>query len=95
MTHALPLPVQAVLALLAGLVLGYVHFGALRRLSADYLSGRARRALGLQLARLGVMAAALFGLAKWGALPLLAGALGILLARAVVLRRAGAEGVGG
>ncbi|MHC9236452.1 N-ATPase subunit AtpR [Pseudooceanicola sp. 502str34] len=82
-----PVP-AAIAALVAGLLLGLVHFGTLRRVTELYLSGGALwRPLALQLARLAVLAAALVLCALAGALPLLAGALGLLLGRAIVLRR--------
>ncbi|WP_052223443.1 N-ATPase subunit AtpR [Novosphingobium malaysiense] len=74
-------------ALVGGFVLGLVHFGTLASVSEDYLAGRTTRALALHLLRMAVMVAALIGLVQLGAMPLLAGALGIVAARAVVLRR--------
>ena len=75
--------------LVAGVVLGLIHFGTLAGITSDYLAGRARRAIVLQALRMGVMFLALLGLAWLGARPLLASALGIFIARAVVLRRRG------
>ncbi|MCJ2185609.1 N-ATPase subunit AtpR [Novosphingobium beihaiensis] len=83
--------IEAVGALLLGLVLGFVHFGTLASVSEDYLNGRTGRAVAVHLLRMAVMAAVLFALVKLGAIPLLAGALGIVIARAVVLRRARRE----
>ena len=74
-------------ALVGGFVLGLVHFGTLASVSEDYLAGRTTRALALHFLRMAVMVAALIGLVQLGAMPLLAGALGIVAARAVVLRR--------
>jgi hypothetical protein len=53
----------------------------------DYLAGRAMRAVAVQILRLAVMGGVLFALVRLGALPLLAGALGIAAARVIVLRR--------
>lgn len=78
-------------ALVAGVALGLVHFGTLHRVSEDYLGGRAGRALALQLLRMAAMIGALYGLARLGALELLAGALGVLIARILVMRRARRE----
>lgn len=80
------------LGLLLGLATGLVHFATLRRVTALYLAGTApARALGLQLARLALVALVLAGLARLGAGALLAGALGLMLAREAVLRRARKE----
>ncbi|MDD8021945.1 MAG: ATP synthase subunit I [Paracoccaceae bacterium] len=85
----LPLPALAALGFALGLVLGAVHFLSLRRVTRMYVAGGAMLpALALQLARFGVLVAGLAVLAKLGAAPLLAGALGILAARAWVMRRA-------
>ncbi|MCA0942029.1 ATP synthase subunit I [Salipiger pacificus] len=79
----------AALALCLGFALGWAHFASLRRVTGLYLDGGPPwRALALQLGRLGLLAAGLLGLALLGTLPLLAGTLGLLLARQVVLRRA-------
>ncbi len=78
----------AVLALCLGFALGLLHFASLRRVTGLYLDGGPPwRALALQLGRLALLAAGLVGLALLGALPLLAGTLGLLLARQLVLRR--------
>ncbi|MGI3166069.1 ATP synthase subunit I [Pseudooceanicola sp. 200-1SW] len=83
----------ALLAALLGLGLGVVHFASLRRVTDLYLGpGRApARALALQLARLALLVAVFVLLAGLGAYPLLAGAAGLVLGRALVLRRARAE----
>lgn len=81
--HALP-------GLAAGTALGLAHFASLAWNTRLYVTGGAARALAVQLLRLAVLAAAFAGLARLGALPLLAGALGLLLARQLVLRRLGA-----
>lgn len=83
----LPQPVLLIAALLAGGLVGGLHFAGLERASADHLAGRMGPALGLHLLRWGVTIAVLVGLARLGALPLLLGALGLLGARAVVMRR--------
>ncbi|MBE9636336.1 ATP synthase subunit I [Salipiger mangrovisoli] len=82
----------ATLALCLGFALGLLHFASLRRVTSLFLGGNpAWRALGLQLARLTLLTAALAGLARLGALPLLAGTLGLLLARQAVLRHSRKE----
>jgi F1F0 ATPase subunit 2 len=73
--------------LLAGALLGSFHFLTLRRNVHMFGSGRALLPFGLQLLRLAMVAAALTIIARsFGALPLLAAALGLLAARTVVLR---------
>ncbi len=78
----------AALALVLGFGVGVVHFASLRRVTALYLEGGPlARTIALQLGRLVLLGGLLVGLAMAGALPLLAGALGVLLARQAVLRR--------
>ncbi len=79
----------------AGVVLGLAHFISLRRNASLFATGGAARAFGMQALRFGVLIAGLGGLAYFGATALLCGALGLLLARAVVLRRHRAGGEGG
>ncbi|WP_071673989.1 N-ATPase subunit AtpR [Nioella nitratireducens] len=82
----LPL-VPALLGLVLGLFAGLVHFASLKRVTALYLDGRSTGlAIGLQLGRLVLLTGVLVVLALQGALPLLAGALGVVAARVIVLR---------
>lgn len=76
-----------VLGFAAGLTLGTVHFLTLGRLVEMLVSGPVALPLILQLARFAILGAVLYGLALLGALPLIAGAAGIVLARVLVLRR--------
>lgn len=72
-----------------GLGLGLIHFASLKRVAELYVGGGSLgRALGLQLLRLAILTGLLVLLARQGAAPLLAGALGIIVARWIVLRRA-------
>ena len=77
----------AALWLFAGLAGGVSHFALLRWNTSFYVrAGALTYAIGLQLLRL-IATALLLGLAaRHGALPLLLTALGVLLARPVVLR---------
>lgn len=79
----------AVLA--GGMALGFVHFTSLHRITDDYLGGHPGRALAFQLTRIVVMVAALVFLARLGALYLLAGAAGVMIARFIVMHRARRE----
>lgn len=72
-----------------GLALGAVHFGTLSLVSRAYVDGRAGRAAALQLGRLALLGLVLFALSRLGAWPLLLGAGGVMVSRAVVLRRTG------
>lgn len=76
-----------VLWLLAGFVGGVSHFVLLHRNTLLYVNGGALlTALGLQALRLAAIGL-LLGFAAWhGVLPLLLAALGVMLARPVVLR---------
>ncbi len=74
--------------LLAGLAGGTAHFAMLRWNTRLYLDGSSLvRALGVQMLRL-VAITALLAFAAWhGALPLLIAALGVVLARLLVVPR--------
>ena len=76
------------IGLIAGLVGGTAHFVLLRWNTDLYLRpGGLGRAIALQALRLALLAVVLVLLARRGALPLLLGALGVLAARWIVLRR--------
>ena len=78
--------------LIVGLVGGTAHFVLLRWNTDLYLRPRGLgRAIALQGLRLALLAAVLVLLARQGALPLLLGALGVLAARWIVLRRVRGE----
>lgn len=86
---ALPLSFQLALGAAAGLVAGLAYFRALRWNVDLFEQGATPKAILLLMARFAALAAALTGLAKLGALALLSGALGLLVARRAVLRRLG------
>ncbi|MDW5377922.1 ATP synthase subunit I [Halomonas sp. HP20-15] len=80
-------PIEQVMAGLAlGLAGGLVHFLSLAWNLKLFLAGRTWRALGIQILRLTVTVAVLAGLAHWGALAVLAGLAGLLVARHLTLR---------
>ena len=87
----LPLIIQGTLALLAGMVAGFIHFRSLwwntRMLSG---SGPILPAVAVQLGRFALLAAVLTVLTMFGAVPLLTGALGIMISRQLVMKRVGA-----
>ena len=85
--HSASLLLWILAAFAGGLAAGLVHFRSLHRVSEAYLAGNAGRAIALQFLRLALLAVVLVGLAWLGAPQLLAGALGVLLARFVVIRR--------
>lgn len=69
-----------------GTLLGFAHFRALRWNVRCVLGGHALLSLLLQVLRFAATGAALTLAARWfGALPLLAGALGLLASRTAVL----------
>jgi hypothetical protein len=80
-------PLLAVFWLLAGVAGGTAHFALLRWNTRLYLTGGSMaRALGAQVLRL-VATALLLAFAAWhGALPLLLAAIGVVVARLLVLR---------
>jgi F1F0 ATPase subunit 2 len=79
----------AVFGLAAGALLGLAHFGSLWWNTGLYARGGAAAALVIQLARFAVLGLVLAGLAHLGAMPLLAGALGLIAVRHLVVRRLG------
>ena len=74
---------------LAGLTLGGASMASLRLNTGLYLRGGMWRPIGLHLARLSVLAAALVWTALQGAGPLLAVAGGLVLARPIAVRMLG------
>ncbi|ANB77869.1 hypothetical protein AYM40_36585 (plasmid) [Paraburkholderia phytofirmans OLGA172] len=91
MTSPLPLIAQLSMGLALGTLSGAWHFMSLRWNWPLFAEGRAAAALALQLARFALTGALLFLLAHVGALALLAGMAGFLLARAIVMRRHGGQ----
>ncbi|MFP3182430.1 MAG: ATP synthase subunit I [Paraburkholderia sp.] len=87
MTSHAVLAAQIATGLLAGILAGLIHFAGLRWNVRLLTAGVPGRAIGLQLARLGVLAVVFVVLARLGPWPLLSGAAGLLLARHVVLQR--------
>lgn len=79
----------ALIGFTVGVLLGLIHFGSLWWNLRLLASAGALRALAVQLLRFALLAVVLAGLAKLGAAALLAGALGLLLARGLLLRRLG------
>lgn len=80
----------AALGLGVGLAAGAAYFATLWWNTRLYLSGgRALLAVLIQAARFALLLVALAALALFGALPLLMGALGLLVARTLVVRRLG------
>ncbi|MFG1393536.1 N-ATPase subunit AtpR [Xanthobacter agilis] len=80
----------AALGLGVGLVAGGAYFTALWWNTQLYLAGgRALVAIALQAARFALLLGAMAALALLGALPLLMGAVGLLIARTLVVRRLG------
>lgn len=80
------------LGLAVGLIAGGAYFASLWWNTQLYLAGgRALLAVLVQMLRFTVLLVALAGLALFGAMALLMGAAGLLLARALVLRRLGRQ----
>ncbi|MGE4407272.1 ATP synthase subunit I [Pseudomonas sp.] len=73
--------------LTVGTLAGLLHFHFLALNVRLFTKGRAGAALLLQLLRLAVTASVLIALARLGAAAVLAGAVGVLLARQWMLRR--------
>lgn len=79
----------AAFGLAVGALLGVIHFGSLWWNATLFARGGAAAALAIQLARFAVLVLALAGLARLGAVPLLAGAAGLIAARQLVVHRLG------
>ena len=77
----------AVAALGVGLALGLAFFASLRRNVQFYTDGRPLAGVVLHLLRVLLVAAVLVAAVQFGAVPLLACALGFLIGRHLVLRR--------
>ncbi|WP_136065921.1 N-ATPase subunit AtpR [Modicisalibacter radicis] len=77
---------QALAGLTLGLAGGLVHFLSLAWNLKLFLAGRPWQAFGVQCLRLAPTVALLAGLAQWGAVAVLAGLAGLLVARHVTLR---------
>jgi len=90
MTAWLQLPLAAQLGggLLVGLLVGVMHFSSLAFNLRLFTAGRLLPALALQLLRVGLSVALLAALIRFGLAALLAGALGLLLARQFHIRKA-------
>lgn len=80
---------SAALFLLAGLTVGALFFVLLRWNTLLYMrGGSATLAVCVQCARIAVLGLVFVSAARYGALPLLLTALGLLIARPIVLRLA-------
>lgn len=80
---------QGAVGLLAGAVAGLGYFAALWWNVGLFTRGGAWRGVLAQLARFAALAFVFVALAKFSAFALLAGALGLLISRRVLLRRFG------
>ena len=78
----------AIFGLVVGFLLGLFHFRSLKVVVARMAGGN--WPIALQILRFGILAAVFWGLALMGAHVLIAGLVGIMLARALVLGRRGA-----
>ncbi|SON55134.1 F1/F0 ATPase, Methanosarcina type, subunit 2 [Hartmannibacter diazotrophicus] len=85
------LPLAAGLAIggVFGLLVGLAYFGSLTWTVDCFAEGRAGRALVLQLLRFLLLAGGLVLMALLGATALISSAIGITVARMIVLRRRG------
>jgi F1F0 ATPase subunit 2 len=75
------------LGFVVGLLAGFIHFTTLHWSVRLLTSGTIAKALVVQLCRLGLLAAVFIVLARLGAPTLLSAAVGLLLARHLILRR--------
>lgn len=80
---------QSVSGILAGCALGTVHFLTLSWNVNKFASGQVLVAMLMQLVRFAGLGLALYGLARWGVLPLVSATAGLALVRWWVLRYTG------
>jgi F1F0 ATPase subunit 2 len=80
---------QIVVGLIVGLLVGAFHFASLWWNTRLFTIGEAGKAIALQLGRIAVAVAVLTLLARLGLAALLCGALGLLVARPLLLWRFG------
>ena len=80
---------QIVIGLIVGLLVGAFHFASLWWNTWLFTTGEAGKAIALQLGRIAVAVAVLTLLARLGLAALLCGALGLLVARPLLLWRFG------
>jgi F1F0 ATPase subunit 2 len=71
-----------------GITAGLLHFLLLRWNTRLFITAGVVRAIGIQALRLMVLAGVLLVAARLGAMPLLLAALGVMIARQFVVRRA-------
>ena len=90
MDLSLGIPAQAAFGLAAGLLIGVTHFALLRWNTRLFVTGCAGRAVALQVGRIAVTVTLLTLLVRLSLVTLLFGALGLLIARPLLLRRFGA-----
>jgi F1F0 ATPase subunit 2 len=76
----------ALIFLSAGFVAGFVHFSLLRKTADDVAAGLVSRPILQTLARFAITIAALYLASRSGAVALVAATLGVVAARALVLR---------
>jgi F1F0 ATPase subunit 2 len=81
---------QIVVGLIAGFVVGVLHFGSLWWNARLFTSGSAGKAVALQLGRVAAAVVALLFLARLGFAALLCSAFGFLVARPLLAWRFGA-----
>jgi F1F0 ATPase subunit 2 len=80
---------QIVIGLIVGLLVGAFHFASLWWNTRLFTTGEAGKVIALQLGRIAVAVAVLTLLARLGLAALLCGALGLLVARPLLLWRFG------
>ena len=80
---------QIVIGLIVGLLVGAFHFASLWWNTRLFTTGEAGKAIALQLGRIAIAVAVLTLLARLGLAALLCGALGLLVARPLLLWRFG------
>jgi hypothetical protein len=78
---------QIGVAIPVGMLCGAAYFISLHRAVRLIAAGQFAKTALIQCLRFGLLAMVFFGLAKMGAAALLSGALGLLLARQIVLHR--------
>lgn len=83
----LPLTYAIALGIIAGGILGYIHFKSLKWNTRFYLNGGADRAIGLHILRFAILILVLVSLAKVGAWALISAMASLLVVRTIVVRQ--------
>jgi hypothetical protein len=84
---AIAAPYGALIGIVVGGLIGFVHFRTFKRNTYLYLKGRFGVALAANVARFALLGCAMVFLAKLGAVALISGTVSLTIVRSLILRR--------